>query len=124
MSSKRVLVFGTFDGLHPGHIFFLRSAKSRGDILVVGVAQDEHVKLLKNKRVCQTLQSRIDALKKRSFVDEVHPCDVELGSFDILNRAKPDLIVIGHDQYELEQALMRWMSENDAYIPMLRIKKL
>ncbi|PJA46049.1 FAD synthase [Candidatus Uhrbacteria bacterium CG_4_9_14_3_um_filter_50_9] len=124
MAGKRVLVFGTFDGLHPGHYFFLRSAKARGDVLVVGVARDEHVNTLKQKRVGQILAQRMQALKNLPFVDEVHACDTELGSFDILKATNPDLIVVGHDQYELEQDLIRWMSEHDAYIPMLRIKKI
>lgn len=124
MEAKRVLVFGTFDGLHPGHHFFLRSAKSRGDELIVGVARDEHVRALKDKRVQHILENRMGALKKLAFVNEVYACDKELGSFGILEQTRPNLIVIGHDQYELEQELIKWMSEHDAYIPMLRIKKL
>ena len=121
---KRVLVFGTFHGLHKGHEFFLRSAKSRGSHLSVGVAQDEHVVTLKDKKPLKPLFRRIEAVENLSYVDEVHACDEELGSFNIIESAKPDLIILGHDQHELEKVLIKWMSEQDHYVPMLKIKKL
>ena len=122
--SRRVLVFGTFDSLHPGHEFFLRSAKTRGDHLVVGIALDEHVKTLKEKRPLLDQERRRKAVEKIVFVNEAVLCDKDLGSFEILNTTKPDVIVLGHDQYELEQALIEWMSSNNAYIPMIKSKKL
>ncbi len=122
--SKRVLVFGTFDGLHPGHVFFLRKAKSKGDELVVGVARDTHVVALKDKRPHMTERKRLEAIKKQSCVNEAVLCDEELGEFEILQEVLPDLIVLGHDQKELEDALIAWMAQSDQYIPMNRIKKL
>lgn len=37
---NRVMVFGVFDGLHPGHRAFLRQARKKGDKLIVVVARD------------------------------------------------------------------------------------
>jgi cytidyltransferase-like protein len=42
-----VMVFGTFDGIHDGHRYFLNEAKKFGDKLVVAVAKDTTVKTLK-----------------------------------------------------------------------------
>jgi len=117
-------VFGTFDNLHAGHEFFLRSSKTRGDYLIVGIALDEHVKALKDRRPTVNQERRRKSVEEAAFVDEAVLCDKELGSFEILDATKPDLIVLGHDQYDLEQALIEWMSSRNAYIPMLRIKKL
>ncbi len=121
---KRVLVFGTFDGLHPGHVFFLRGAKIKGDELIVGVAKDAHVQELKGRRPALIETKRMQALEKQAVVDEVYLCDAELGSFEIISNVTPDLIVLGHDQIELEEALIRWMSTTGSYIPMTRMKKL
>ncbi|NQV89937.1 adenylyltransferase/cytidyltransferase family protein [Candidatus Uhrbacteria bacterium] len=121
---KRVLVFGTFDGIHPGHEFFLRSAKSRGTYLIVGVARDVHVEELKDRRPHIPEQKRLTAIQKLSTVDDAHLCDERLNSFQIVEYTHPDMIVLGHDQTDLEQALLSWMSEHDHYVPMVRVKKL
>jgi len=34
---KKVMCFGAFDGLHPGHLDFFRQAKRYGDFLIVSV---------------------------------------------------------------------------------------
>ena len=38
---KKIITYGTFDLLTPGHIALLKYAKSLGDYLVVGVSTDE-----------------------------------------------------------------------------------
>ena len=40
---KSVLVFGAFDGLHPGHLDFFLQAKKFGDHLIVSVGTDKNV---------------------------------------------------------------------------------
>ncbi|MBI5793676.1 adenylyltransferase/cytidyltransferase family protein [Candidatus Uhrbacteria bacterium] len=124
MAVKRVLVFGTFDGLHAGHLFFLRSAKAKGTHLIVAVARDAHIKTLKDKRPILSEQKRLEAVKLLKIVDEAYLCDAELGSYRILESAKPDLIVFGHDQQNLERDLVRFMSEHEQYLPLSRMKKV
>ena len=46
---KRVVVFGVFDKLHPGHNHFLHQAKLFGDELVVCLARDTIVAELKGR---------------------------------------------------------------------------
>ncbi len=122
--SKRVLVFGTFDGLHPGHVFFLRKSKAKGDELVVAVARDKHVEVLKEKRPDNIEERRRLVVESQACVSQAILCDQELGKFDILKTVAPNLIVLGHDQKDLENALLTWMAEEHQYIPMQRIKKL
>ena len=123
MTPKRVLVFGTFDGLHNGHRFVLRQAKTRGTELIVAVARDKHVQELKNKVPEHREQARLEAIKILPFVDEVVMSDEVLGSYQIINTVKPDLIILGHDQIALEESLCDWMKEHHHYIPMQRMKK-
>ncbi len=122
--NKRVLAFGTFDGMHEGHIFFLRQAKLRGDELVVAVARDTHVKELKNKHPVHSERARLLSVEGLKFVDGAQLSDEKLGTFEILNAVDPDVIVLGHDQRELEESLSAWLGEHSEYIPMTRIKKL
>jgi len=46
-AQKIVFTNGCFDILHPGHIHYLREARSLGDALVVGVNSDRSVRELK-----------------------------------------------------------------------------
>ncbi len=44
VSIRRVVATGTFDLLHPGHIYYLEESKKLGDELWVIVARDMNVK--------------------------------------------------------------------------------
>lgn len=44
---KKIVVNGTFDILHPGHLALLNYARSLGDFLIVAIDTDERVQQLK-----------------------------------------------------------------------------
>lgn len=106
-----VLVFGTFDGLHPGHDFFLSEAKKLGDRLVVCLARDAVVEELKKHPVRYPEIERREKLAEHAAVDEVIYGDRELGTYAILEHVNPDVIALGYDQsalkIDLEQHLAR-----------------
>jgi FAD synthetase len=92
----KVLIFGTFDGLHDGHKFFISQASNRGD-LYVAVARDSNVKLIKYKETKFNELERVEAIKK-----EFPDIDVRLGDTeDFLKPVRdiaPDIILLGYDQ--------------------------
>jgi len=45
----RVMVFGAFDHLHPGHLDYFRQTRHFGDELVVVVARDKNVLKIKGR---------------------------------------------------------------------------
>ncbi len=96
ISTLRVLVFGTFDGFHPGHRFVLESAAKRGQLFVV-VARDRNVEKIKNHAPRQTEGERVRAIEK-----EFPSATVQLGDpvdfLAPLRSIKPDLILLGYDQ--------------------------
>jgi FAD synthetase len=92
----RVLVFGTFDGLHPGHRFVLDEAAKRGDVSVV-VARDANVERIKGYLPQYPENQRVELLK------EAYPdMHILLGDpSDFLAPVRgiePDLILLGYDQ--------------------------
>lgn len=121
--SKRVLIFGTFDGLHSGHLFMLRTARTFGDELVVGVARDLHVRKLKRKEPKQNEKQRLEAIARLAYVNRAMLCDGTLGHFGILEEVQPDVIVLGHDQQDLEAALKEWMASH-RLIPIEHVEKV
>ena len=94
---KRVLCFGTFDILHPGHFYFLKQAKSMGSRLTMVVARDIVSSKIKNRKPMYNEQQRINRLKKISFIDEVVLGDLD-NPYKCLSEIKPDLICLGYDQ--------------------------
>ncbi len=93
---KDVLVFGTFDVLHPGHLFVLSKAAEYGRVTVI-VARDKNVKRIKGKEPVEKEQERLEAIR-RKFPDAT----VTLGDRDDflepLRSIRPDIIVLGYDQ--------------------------
>ncbi len=90
-------MFGTFDGLHPGHLFILNEGKKRGELHVV-VARDATVEHIKKRRPDQSQDERKAAIEK-AFPDAT----VLLGSDDgdylkPVREVAPDLILLGYDQ--------------------------
>lgn len=69
---KRVLVLGSFDLLHPGHLSLLRKAATFGDQLWVAVNSDEFMARYKRPPIMK-LKERMDMLSALSLVDEVFP---------------------------------------------------
>lgn len=119
---KRVLVFGTFDSLHPGHLSFLKQAKRNGSWLIASVARDTYVRKHKNREPIHHEGERLAELLASGRVNEAHYSDESVGSYTIIDRAKPDLICLGHDQNRLREHLVEWLAANKRDIPILVMK--
>ena len=104
-SQKKVLVFGVFDKFHDGHRFFLSQAKKLGDILIVVVAKDSMVLALKNKKPTHSLVERIQNITKEGITNEIVSSDAEPNQWIIVEKIKPDIIALGYDQADLENAI-------------------
>ena len=95
---KTVMVNGTFDVLHPGHIALLNSARSYGDHLVVAIDTDRRVKELKGEQRpinCQT--DRKVMLSNLKAVDSVEFFDSTADLIKLMELYKPDVYVKGSD---------------------------
>jgi D-beta-D-heptose 7-phosphate kinase/D-beta-D-heptose 1-phosphate adenosyltransferase len=69
----RVIVNGTFDIIHPGHLALLNYAKSLGDSLVVAIDTDDRVKELKGtSRPINNQYERKLLLENLKAVDKVY----------------------------------------------------
>ncbi|PIT97097.1 FAD synthase [Candidatus Berkelbacteria bacterium CG10_big_fil_rev_8_21_14_0_10_41_12] len=94
---KKIIVFGSFDPLHKGHIDFFKQAKKLGDYLVVVVARDESIKKIKNHKPRAKEQDRLKVVEKISVVDRAILGDRE-DYGRVLDQQKPDIIAVGYDQ--------------------------
>jgi len=95
-AGKKVLVGGVFNVVHPGHLWFLKKAKSYGDRLIVVVAHDRTV--LKNKEyLLFPARERKKVIESLDFVDKVVVGDSG-DMFNVVRKEKPDIVVLGYDQ--------------------------
>ena len=94
---KKVMCFGTFDGVHKGHEYYLREAKKLGDFLVVVVALDETVKQTKKKEPRYPVDERIRQLQKLGFIDNVIRGN-HGDKLRVVADEKPGIICLGYDQ--------------------------
>lgn len=114
MPAKRILLFGTFDHLHPGHEFLLKEAQKRGDVSVV-IARDANVLRIKGNPPDQSESDR------KAAVERAFPSfSVVLGEADDflapVRAIRPDLILLGYDQL-----LPPGISEHDLGAPTERL---
>ncbi len=118
---KTVMVFGTFDGLHPGHEYFLSEAKKKGDWLVVVVARDQTVKKVKGHL------PKHNEVKRKSEIDQTElPDQVVLGSksnpYTIFNSIKPDIICLGYDQKAFVDGLPAALAQRGIDADIIRLE--
>lgn len=93
----KVMLAGTFDIVHKGHLDMFRQAKELGDCLIVIVARDQNVKKLKGASPLHDENKRKAELEKIDIIDEIR-----LGSlgdpYKVIEEIRPDVICIGYDQ--------------------------
>ena len=98
-SQGRVVVWtnGCFDILHAGHVESLRRAKAHGDVLVVGVNDDEYVRTTKGEgRPIHSLDQRVALLSALEVVDWVLPFSGPT-PVAVIERLMPDVHCKGSD---------------------------
>ena len=123
LKRKVVLAFGSFDMLHPGHIYYLKSASRYGNLVVV-VARNSSITRLKGRRPLFDEKSRLRMVSALGFVHKA-----VLGSrmkrwndiYKILLRYRPGVIAIGYDQKVDMQYLRSFIKENGLKSRIIRI---
>jgi rfaE bifunctional protein nucleotidyltransferase chain/domain len=121
-SQGKVLVVtnGCFDILHIGHVQNLEAARDMGDVLLVGVNEDQTVRQLKGAdRPINLLEHRMGMLAALACVDAV--CSFpDLRATRFLTLVQPDIYVKGaHGFCEEEKAIVEGAGGKTALIPVV-----
>lgn len=119
----RIMVFGTFDGVHPGHLNFFKQAKklSRNSFLIVSVARDKNVLKIKGKKPRLGEKDRVKIFKKINLVDKAVLGGAGNHLPHIL-REKPSIIALGYDQEAYTSNLERELKKNGLKVKIVRLK--
>jgi FAD synthetase len=97
-----VVATGTFDILHPGHLYYLEQSRMLGDELHVIVARDENVR--HKPRPVIPEQQRLAMVAALRPVDAARLGDKE-DMFRPIAEIQPDIITLGYNQHFSEERL-------------------
>ena len=94
---KKIMVFGTFDKLHKGHLYLFEQAKKYGDYLIAVIARDVTVEKVKKKLPRENENVRLKNVKKAKNINKA-----VLGGtgnkYDVIRKYMPQIICLGYDQ--------------------------
>jgi len=107
-----VFTNGCFDIVHTGHVNYLRFARAQGDVLIVGVNDDDSVRRLKGpERPVNTVADRMEVLAAMEMVDAVIAFGEDTPA-EIVERVTPDVLVKGEDWADKGVVGREWVEKH------------
>ena len=118
------MVFGTFDGLHKGHLNFFEQAKNftKNSFLIVSIARDKNVFKIKGKYPSLKEKKRVILVRGCKLVDRAVLSGVKNHLPHII-KMNPDIIALGYDQKAYVKNLKKDLN-NFFMIYRIDLKKL
>jgi cytidyltransferase-like protein len=120
---EKIIVFGTFDGVHQGHLNMFKQAKrlSKNPYLIVSIARDKNVLRIKNK-----LPYNKENKRKKLVEETLIPDKVILGSLknylEHIVKESPDYIALGYDQIHYTENLKKDLKDRGLTPKIRRLK--
>jgi FAD synthetase len=115
---KRIVATGTFDILHPGHVYYLEQSKELGDELHVIVARDVNVQHKPSPVVPEN--QRLRMIQSLAVVDEARLGD-KTDIFLPIKAIDPDIITLGYNQHFDEKLLAEKLREQGIRAEVVRV---
>lgn len=117
----RVLVFGSFDLIHAGHLAFLKEAKAHGDELIVVLARDSTIEDVKHHKPRFSEGERKKHMVATGLADQVvfgHHAD----KYRVIEELRPDVICLGYDQTFFADKLNEELAKREIAAKIVRLK--
>ena len=123
MRKTKIMVFGTFDGLHKGHLNFFQQARNfmKSSFLIVSIARDENVIKIKGKSPLLNEKKRMILVKKCKLADKVVLAGVK-NHIPHIVKEKPNIIALGYDQKFYVKNLKKYLKNNGVLVKIIRLK--
>jgi FAD synthetase len=120
-----VMAFGSFDLIHPGHILYLKKARSLGGSLIVVVARDSSIEMLKHRKPVLNERARLGIVNSLKFVDKAvlgNALSSPEDRYRIIRRYRPSVIAFGYDQRVDLKGIKKWLRESGLRARIVSIK--
>ncbi len=134
VEKTKIMVFGTFDGLHKGHISFFKQARSlnalvwgqaknfiKNSFLIVSIARDKNVFKIKGKYPHLHEGARMAIVKKNKFVDQVVLSGLK-NHIPHIVKVRPEIIALGYDQKAYVKNLQKDLKKKGIIVKIVRLK--
>jgi len=119
--AKKILIAGTFDILHPGHIFLINEAAKLGDVYVI-VATDKNREKFAGKPPIIPEEQRLEVIKSIKNVKVAKLGRQDNDTIQTVAEINPDLILLGPDQKFDIELLEKGL--NDKGLKNIEVKRL
>lgn len=119
----RIMVFGTFDILHKGHLNFFKQARAlaKNPFLIVSIARDTNVKKIKGQKPMLSQYQRLADVETCRLVDRG-----VLGGANAylphIIKEHPSIIALGYDQTAYVDNLKRDLGKAGVKVIIRRLK--
>ena len=105
-----MLIAGTFDLLHPGHIYLVNEAAKMGDVYVI-VATDQNRKLYSGESPIIPENQRLEVIASVKNVKEARLGRSDNDTLKTVEEISPDIILLGPDQKYDQETLKQGLIE-------------
>ena len=122
---KRIATFGVFDIIHTGHVKFLEECKTlvEDSELTVVIARDSTVLREQGRKPVIPEDKRRYIIQSLKSVDKTILGNEGIDKMNIVEKIKPDIIILGYDQDWDEQELERELKKRGLGIQIIRLEK-
>lgn len=118
-----MLVAGTFDILHPGHIFLINEAAKLGDVYVI-VATDRNRELYSGEAPIIPEEQRLEVIKSIKNVKEAKLGRHDNDTLKAVEEINPDIILLGPNQrFSIDKLTNALQMKGLNHIEVLRLDK-
>ncbi len=116
----KVMIFGTFDIVHMGHIHMFEQACEYGDKLIAVVARDKNVEKIKGIGAMHADTERVKFLEHIKLIDHVVLGDLD-NPYQSIIIHKPDIIALGYDQKVYVNGIADVLTKNGLEAQIVRL---
>ena len=104
LGSKIVLTQGSYDLVHIGHARYLDTAKKHGDVLIVGIDNDDKIRSRKGPdRPVVPEDERLEMVLHLRAVDFVFLKKADDPKWNLIKTVHPDVLIAVEDTYSPEE---------------------
>lgn len=108
--SKKVILFGTFDIIHKGHLNLFWQARKLGNYLIAVVARDKTVQEVKGRSPRHNEKERVKLIRASGLAEKVVLGNLK-NKYAVIKKYQPGIIALGYDQKFLVDNLKKKLKE-------------